>query len=153
MKQSDTFFADPEKIKKQALRQKNMYYEAPLPENVAKLTDEDIPYEVLSEMAQEAHKEFKSIYDKNKALSDEQIRLKIIENRPNLAKLAKANWTIWSKFTDREKDENTRQKMLQTILIAQKVTRGQLDPEEAKAYVSDLMGVNEQKRAEIRSQL
>ena len=44
-------------------------------------------------------------------------------------------------------------KMLQTILIAEKVSRGQLDPEEAKGYVSDLMGVDYDKRMEIRNEL
>lgn len=153
MSASDTFFADPEKIKKQAKREGAMFYEAPLPENVKNITEEDIPYDILSEMAQESHKEYSSIIKENPEMSDEDARSEVIRRRPELARLAQRNWVIWSRFTDRNKSEEARQKMLQTILIAQKVTQGQLDPEEAKGYVSDLMGVDYDKRQEFINEM
>ena len=43
--------------------------------------------------------------------------------------------------------------MLLTILVAHRIQEGTLEPEDAKSMLSDLMGVDEEKRAQIRTQL
>jgi hypothetical protein len=143
----DNFVADRNSLRQHARKEGSMLYEPPMPDKMTGVEDD---YAMIYQCTEALNAAFQEALRTTPDRTDEEIRADLA---PRFNFLAQSHWTIWIKFTDREKDEETRRRMLLTIMVAQRVRSGELDPEQAKATLSDLMGVDESKRHEIRNNL
>ena len=150
MNDPESFMADKEALRTKAKSEGAMLYEPPNPETMTAVEDD---YERQYKCAEALNLSFQELLAKFPDKDDDELRTYLCKNNSGFAAFSRENWTVFTKFTDRSKNEDIRKKMLLTILVACKVSKGTLDPSEAQAVLSNLMGVDEAKREEIRSQL
>lgn len=83
-------------------------------------------------------------------LSDDHVREALCQKEEQYIKLAKGYPAIFHTFTDRDCKGEERGRMLQVIKLKLRLERGEISRDDSHNLLSDLFGVNEQKRKELR---
>lgn len=85
---------------------------------------------------------------------DTFIRAAIVTRRgEGFADFIKAYPAVFHNFTSRDCQGDMRERMLRTIVVKARLERGELKPDDAHNLLSDLFGVDEAKRKEIRREI
>ena len=86
--------------------------------------------------------------------SDDVIRAMVVtDGGANLEKFFRKYPAVFHTFTSRETKGEIRGRMLQVIKLKMKLEQGEITPDESHNLLSDLFGVNAEKRAEMKEQL
>ena len=149
-----TVVAEKEKMVKRAKDEGATIIEVPLPNNPGAIRNAGIPAEAIGQMANIVATDADSLRAKNPTLSDDIIRAMIVTNGGvKLERFFRKYPAIFHTFTSRETQGEVRGRMLQVIKLKMKLEQGEISPDESHNLLSDLFGVNAEKRAELKEQL
>jgi len=147
-------FNDKRKMQEQAEKEGAEIIEIPLPDNPGATRHAGIPAEAVGAMAKALADQADGLRQQNPTLNDDMIRTLITTNGGlSIAKFMKMYPGIFYTFTARETQGETRGRMLQVIMLKMQLEKGNISREDSHGLLADLFGVNEQQRADLRSNL